>query len=173
MLIYHWKIRIRRLKANISYLCIKKKNKKKNSIHEQGARCHFPWVSAGVRGVSSHGDIGKQLVHLIPCSLTGSVVPSLFCSGSRSSNGVVALSYRRLSCAKLLQSCPTLCVSLDCRGLLCPWDFPGKNTAVSSHSLFQGNLPNPGIKPRSPTCQEVSLQSEPPGKTPLNGKCII
>ena len=27
------------------------------------------------------------------------------------------------------------------------------------HSLLQGNLPNPGIKPRSPTCQEVSLLS--------------
>ena len=27
-----------------------------------------------------------------------------------------------------------------------------------------GDLPNPGIKPRSPTVQAVSLQSEPPGK---------
>ena len=23
---------------------------------------------------------------------------------------------------------------------LCPWDFPGKNTGVGSHSLFQGIL---------------------------------
>ena len=27
-----------------------------------------------------------------------------------------------------------------------------------------GNLPNPGIKPRSPALQEDSLPSEPPGK---------
>ena len=29
---------------------------------------------------------------------------------------------------------------------------------------FPGNLPNPGIKPRSPALQADSLQSEPPGK---------
>ena len=37
--------------------------------------------------------------------------------------------------------------------LLCPWGSPGKNTAGSSHSLLQGNLPNPGIEPGSPTLQ--------------------
>ena len=29
---------------------------------------------------------------------------------------------------------------------------------------YSGDLPNPGIKPRSPTLQEDSLPSEPPGK---------
>ena len=33
--------------------------------------------------------------------------------------------------------------------LLCPQDFPGKNTEVSCHFLLQGNLPDPGIKPMS------------------------
>ena len=33
--------------------------------------------------------------------------------------------------------------------LLCPWDSPGKSTGVGCHSL-PGDLPNPGIKPRSP-----------------------
>ena len=95
----------------------KKKKSPKNSIHEQGARCHFPWVGVEVGGISSHGDIARQLVHLIPCSLPDSVVPSLFCSGSRRSfNGAATSSYGRLSCAKSLQSCPTLCDSLDCRG---------------------------------------------------------
>ena len=28
--------------------------------------------------------------------------------------------------------------------LLCPWDFPGKNTAVCCHSLLQGNFPTQG-----------------------------
>ena len=32
------------------------------------------------------------------------------------------------------------------------------------HALLQGDLPNPGIKPRSPALQEDSLPSEPPGK---------
>ena len=32
---------------------------------------------------------------------------------------------------------------------LCPWNSPGKNTGVGSHSLLQGNLPNAGIEPMS------------------------
>ena len=36
-------------------------------------------------------------------------------------------------------------------------DSPGQNTGV-------GDLPNPGIKPRSPALQEDSLPSEPQGK---------
>ena len=27
-----------------------------------------------------------------------------------------------------------------------PWDSPGKNTGVGCHSLFQGDLPDPGIE---------------------------
>ena len=33
--------------------------------------------------------------------------------------------------------------------LLCPWDFPGKNTGMGCHFLLQGNLPDPGIEPAS------------------------
>ena len=33
--------------------------------------------------------------------------------------------------------------------LLCPWNSPGKNTAVGCHALLQGNLPDPGIEPAS------------------------
>ena len=41
------------------------------------------------------------------------------------------------------QSCPTLCNPMDCSppGSVCPWDFPGKNTGVGCHSLFQGSFP--------------------------------
>ena len=46
----------------------------------------------------------------------------------------------------------------------CPWNSPGKNTGVGCHALFQGNLPNTGIKPRSPTLRADSLPSEPSGK---------
>ena len=34
--------------------------------------------------------------------------------------------------------------------LLCPSNFPGKNTGVGCHLLLQGNLPDPRIKPSSP-----------------------
>jgi len=43
-------------------------------------------------------------------------------------------------------------------------DSPSKNTGVGCHALLQGNLPNPGIEPRSPTMQADSLPSELLGK---------
>ena len=59
--------------------------------------------------------------------------------------------------------------SLQPRGLYSPWNSPGHNTGVDSRSLLHGNLPNPGIEPRSPTLQADSLPAEPPGK-PKNTK---
>ena len=56
--------------------------------------------------------------------------------------------------------------------LLCPWDFPGKSTGVGCHFLLQGTLPNPGIKPGSPTLQADSLPSEPPVKLTFQGTDI-
>ena len=44
------------------------------------------------------------------------------------------------------QSCPTLGDPLDCR-LLCPWDFPGKNTGVSCHFFLQGIFPTQRSNP--------------------------
>ena len=40
--------------------------------------------------------------------------------------------------------------------LLCPWNFPDKNTEVSLQFPSKGNLPNPGIEPRSPALQADS-----------------
>ena len=45
-----------------------------------------------------------------------------------------------------------------------PQNSPGQNTGIGSHSILQGNLPNPGTEPRSPTLQANSLPAEPPGK---------
>ena len=46
-------------------------------------------------------------------------------------------------------------------GLLCPWDFPGKNTRSGLPFPTPGDLPNPGIEPGSPSLQADSLPSEP------------
>ena len=53
--------------------------------------------------------------------------------------------------AKSCQSCPTFCNPMDCSlaKVLCPWDFPGKNTGLPFP--FPGDLPNPGTKPGSLT----------------------
>ena len=58
--------------------------------------------------------------------------------------------------------------SLWPHGLYSPWNSPGQNTGVGSLSL-PGDLPNPGIEPRSPILQADSLPSEPPGKPKNTG----
>ena len=50
--------------------------------------------------------------------------------------------------------------------LLCPWDFPGKDTGVDfpGKDSSPGDLPDPGIIPGSPALQADSLPSELWGK---------
>ena len=43
---------------------------------------------------------------------------------------------------------------------------------MGCHFLLQGNLPDPGIKPRSPTLWADALISEPAGK-PLPGGTVV
>ena len=62
---------------------------------------------------------------------------------------------------KVAQSCLN---SLRPHGLYSPWNSPGQNTGMGSLSLLQGNLPNPGVEPRSPALQADSLPAEPPEK---------
>ena len=59
--------------------------------------------------------------------------------------------------------------SLRPHGLHSPWNSPGQNTGVDSHSLLQGNLPNPEIEPRSPALKADSLPAEPQGKPKNTG----
>ena len=74
------------------------------------------------------------------------------------------------SASEVAQSCPTLCDPVDCSP-------PGS----SIHGILQarvlewdaicspGDLPDPGIEPRSPALQADALTSEPPGKQ----TCVI
>ena len=39
--------------------------------------------------------------------------------------------------------------------LLCPWNSPGKNTGVGSHSLLQGIFPTQGSNPGLPNCRQI------------------
>ena len=68
--------------------------------------------------------------------------------------------------AKSLQLHPTLCDPMDC-------SLPGCSVhgvlqagilECAANPFSRGYFPDPGIKPRSPTLQAVSLPSEPPGK---------
>ena len=59
------------------------------------------------------------------------------------------------------QSCPALYDPMD-------WSPPGFSVhgilqaRILEWALLQGNLPDPGIKPRSPVLKAYSLPSEPP-----------
>ena len=65
------------------------------------------------------------------------------------------------------QSCQTLCNPMDWNppGSSVLGDSPGKNARVDCHVLLQGNLPKPGLKPRSSAPQADSLLTEPRGKS--------
>ena len=46
---------------------------------------------------------------------------------------------------------------MDCRPtrLLCPWDFPGKNTGVDCHFLLQGIFPTQESNPGLLHCRQI------------------
>ena len=50
-----------------------------------------------------------------------------------------------------------------------PWNSPCQNTGVGSLSPSPGDVPNPGIEPRSPALQVDSLPAEPQGKPNNSG----
>ena len=55
---------------------------------------------------------------------------------------------------KVAQSCQTVCDPMDC---VCqaPWNSPGKNTGVGSHSLLQGIFSTQGWKPGLLHCRWI------------------
>ena len=75
--------------------------------------------------------------------------------------------------SEVAQSCPTLCNPMDC-----------SLSGSSVHGILQarileglpfpspGDLPDPGIKPRSPTLRTDALTSAPPGKPNMAEGCI-
>ena len=59
------------------------------------------------------------------------------------------------------QSCRTLCSPMDCS----PWKEFSKQECLSGQPFpSPGDLPNPGIEPRSSALQADALPSKPPGK---------
>ena len=65
----------------------------------------------------------------------------------------------------MLQSCPTLCDPMDIQST----EVSRPEYSSGSLATSPGDLPNPGIKPRSPTLQAYSLPAEPPGKPKNSG----
>ena len=65
----------------------------------------------------------------------------------------ITLSFTNILEVKVTQLCPTFWDPMDCN--LCPWNSPGKNTGVGSHSLLQGNLSTLGSNPDLPHCRQI------------------
>ena len=59
--------------------------------------------------------------------------------------------------------------SLQPEKLYNPWNSPGQNTGMGIAFPFLRDVPNPGIKPRSPTLQAYSLPAELLGKPKNTG----
>ena len=59
--------------------------------------------------------------------------------------------------------------SLWPHGLYSPWNSPGQNTGAGKPFPSPGDLPIPGMEPRSSTLQADSLPAEPPGKPKNTG----
>ena len=61
--------------------------------------------------------------------------------------------------------------------LLCPWDFPGKNTEVGYHFPLQCIFPNQGLNPGLLHCRQSSALQvdsspiEPPGEPQIRVVC--
>ena len=65
------------------------------------------------------------------------------------------------------------CLTQTPHGLFSPWHSPGQNNWSGKLFLSPGDLPNPGIEPRSPTLQVDSLPAESSGKPKNTGVCSL
>ena len=108
----------------------------KERLHEQVQEGRHPdelnrrRVPAGNKQVVEDGDVGWIQGPLGQHGPQGLAQPGV---GGSSAQG---------KWDEVAQSCPTLC---NPTRLLCPWDFPGKNTGVGCHFLIQGIFPTQGL----------------------------
>ena len=72
-------------------------------------------------------------------------------------------SWIALTCVRSVMSDSLQPHGLQSIRLLCPWDFPDKNTGVGCHFLLQGILPTQGLNPCLLHWQMDSLPLAPPG----------
>ena len=111
---------------------------------------------------------------------THSSVPVWRIPGTREPGGLPSMGSHRvghdwsdLAAAAVTKLCLTLVTPWTLASLLCPWDFPGKNTGMGYHTLLQGIFPTQGLNPRLLHWQVDSLpltqlQSPPLSLLPEN-----
>ena len=109
----------------------------------------------------SSGCVSKTYIKIIRMKFaqliftySAKISTSLDVEGKKSCSEMVVAKWSEV---KVAQSCPTLCdpMNYTVHGISRPEYWSGEPFP------FPGNLPNPGIKPRSPAVQEDSLPAEP------------
>ena len=55
----------------------------------------------------------------------------------------------------VIQWCPALCGSMEPARLLCPGNFPDKDTGVGCHFLIHGIFPMQGLNLGLPYCRQI------------------
>ena len=75
-------------------------------------------------------------------------------------------SFPTLTEVKWSESCTVVSDSLLSHGLHSPWNSPGQNTGVGSHSLLQGIFPTQGSNPGLPHCRRILYQLSHKGRPP-------
>ena len=84
-------------------------------------------------------NLTKEYAHEVPCGheLPKSMLIELCCDPNDS------------------ESCSVVSDSLRPHGLHGPWNSPGQNTGVESHSLLQGIFPTQGLNPGLLHCRQI------------------
>ena len=144
-------------------------------MHRTPGGCPDPtWMSQFTLGEAAQPKVKRTHSEASPPGLNPDFSTYWLCS-LRSFKSVLCMSVSFPVHARM-QTCLILCDPIDCSppGSSVHGDSPGKNTGVGCHALLQGmDLPNLGVKPRSPTLQMGSLPSEPPGKPPKIEMCYF
>ena len=98
-------------------------------------------------------------------------VKSLFTMGS--SNCILDLHTRKLTwlahCSVLYSTQSVVSDSLRPHRLYSPWNSPGQNAGVGSHSLLQRIFPTQGLNPGLPYCRWILYQLNHQGKFTFSG----
>ena len=142
----------------------------------------YPWFAADAYSVrltmfrSQFFLLGRQDAKKIPRNTVPWVLPSSFrhvpldsvllCVMFSPLEMIYSVMHSHGACVCALQPCLTLRPhGLWPARLLPPWGYPGQNTGMDCHALFQGNLPNPRIEPTSPALTGRFSTTEPPGES--------
>ena len=142
--------------------------------------CHFLFQCMKVKSESEVAQSCPTLSDLMDCSLPGSSAHGIF-QARILEWGAIAVSESRITCPHFRWHCSSQVHGahslwphgLQPARLLCPWDFPSKNTEVGCCFLFQRIFLTQGSNPHLLYWQEGSLPLSHQGSPVLHKSAQI